>query len=312
MAVWRVPRTVLPMIAAAAPAQTKTVPARFARAYRGTGYCRLSAGPLARGTHDGREVSLMVPVEQVVAVDVRTRSTGAPLSVSVTAPEHLVEAAYTGAMALGQDRSLTGDMRVTVRPPVGAVGYGMVEATAAATIAAIAKAEELSVSPAQRAALVAKAGAGNTGVAHGVPALVTSAGAAVGPPPEDPARLMLVIAAPRTSDRTSSAGQLVGELPAPPADVQSVDALAQWLVACAGDGTSPARQVLAELARSSVPSLGVLGGYGPADPVVVLLEVDADMRGAQHLMVAARAALADVVEGWTVSVAKTAAPSAAY
>lgn len=286
-------------------------PALYARAYRATGYCRLHVGPLARGTVDDTPVALVVPVEQVVAADARTRQTGGAVTVNITGPDHLHTIVTKAVSRLAAHFTMTGEIRVTIRPPVGATGFGLTEAAAVAAMTAVARAEELPLTPHLAARLAAETGAGTSGLAYGGPALVDPTTGKVLHPVDEPARLHLVVARPKSPDDVTDTTN--HPVVVPPADLNGAGALAQWLTQCVGAGDSPVVDVMQRLVATCAPVLGVIGGRTPGSPIVALLPGEPEhLLTAQHLAVAAQAAVKDTLPDdhapWQVTVTKTAAP----
>lgn len=303
-----------------APAHSPLAPTnpRFVRTYRATGYCRPAVGHLARGRVGGVDAHLTLPIERVIAVDARTRMGGGPLNVTVVGPDPLAGSALAGAHALAEAHNLRGDIRLTVRSATGGLGVGECEAAAAAAIAAISKAEELGVSAPARAALLAGAGLGELGLTHGIPGLVSRDGRLLHAVHEH-GRLMVVVIAPaRAAGRPAGGGAGtapdVGELTVPSGDLRSAATFTAWLEDVVGCGDSQVQQIAAQVVGSQRSDARIIGGRDAQDPVLALLPGGPDaMRPAKEVSEAIRAAVGHMgtAQSWTVTLALTAAPSAA-
>lgn len=276
--------------------------ALFARAYRATGYCRLGLGIPAAGNVAGKDITLVVPIDQVVAVDARTRMTGGSLSLTVQGPGALSRAAHAAAQALLEDRDLRGDVRLTVRPSPGATGTDSREAAAVAAIDAIARAEELTVPTADRVRLLRLAGITSTGLVHGAPGLIDAQGGAHQLLPAS-GRLLVVLAAPVAP---ASAPPNYGNAIAAP-EISGPHDFARWLSACVGHGSSDALNASRTATAQHSDALAVIGGYGEQQSVAALLPGGREhLTSAQRLSYDIRARLGAT---WRVGVVQTAAPA---
>lgn len=274
----------------------------FARAYRSTGYARFSWGPLARGELDGRLVELHVPVDQVIAADVRLRAVSSRTSIVVAGPDGLTKSAQEVAQGLCDARELTGDLKVTLRSVGGPTIPGGEAAAAGAVVDALAKVFELMVLPSERAQLLTAAGLVAASV-HEHPALLDTAGAVAATGPAGRVRLVALFpqqpsAAPEAFGTLSTPGEL---------------GLPQWLTACAGGGDSAAADLVRAAVADEEAVRGVVGGHYPTAPVLCVLGGEAaTVSDAQRLSLKIAAAVnGQQLPGgrWRVHTSRTARPT---
>jgi len=273
-----------------------------------TGYARVGVGALAAGTYAGSRAVLVVPVERVVAADLRVRP--ATETKVLLAADGQEAPAVGAAIRAAVDALGAGPLEVQarVRAPQGsATGTDVTGAALAALGHALERTELFQGYQLQAArAAIATAGVplGTTG-----PAILDPTGevrATLGP-----VKAVLVIAAPLAGARDAAAdltgNTSHGHLVAPPAtgQVASATDLAAWLTDCSAGGSHPAAAALADLRPAK--ALAVAGGHRATDPVVVVFE-PADLAAAQELLTTWGKLLpAD----WRASIARTAAPAPA-
>jgi hypothetical protein len=279
----------------------------LSKAVRVSGYGRVGIGALAVGTFDGQPARLVLPVERIVAADLRLRLGGARLLINVGGSDELRATAVAAAESAATACEITaGEISIELRLPSRASsGTDLAEAVALAVIDAFARASEAQLTTSVRGRLANEAVGGRaSGLAAGGPAIVGVDGTILAQPVEAP-RLLLVLATPAADSADAAdtaAGSRHGALVAPPADVPDTAALALWLKSCSAGANHPVVAVLTALAVDHPDVLAVVGGHTAKAPVAAVL--DARLLTSGQVLAGQLREL--LPEGWVVSLAKTA------